>query len=238
VAAVRSTDAALPESASEHTVNAELVLRRVRRPKQLMDLSRDTDDEEAAVAATWLIGRLRLRGSSHWLLGLLLDPFVSRQVRLQAGASLASTMTPRFSVGLVKNWHRLAGADADQTRLTLYALGFGGYNGAANLLLAYLRDRDSPETVRAQAAESLGHLFMLGLPKAVEIALLPCIADPSPEVRFWVCFALATGSPERAAPALERLLGDASLSASGETVASEAAWALTRIAGDSSPTRS
>jgi HEAT repeat protein len=84
-------------------------------------------------------------------------------------------------------------------------------NRAAEALVEVVVDKSQPEAVRETAAESVSYRHYR---KAIP-ALISVLDDPSPGVRFWVCFALGTlgqswsrQSDAEAIRALERMLAD------------------------------
>src|SRR5437773_981792 len=71
-----------------------------------------------------------------------------------------------------------------------YVLGFSGTSEVAPVLARRLSDPEESVVVRAHAAEALGHLLQYR-PVLAEIrtAVVSCLQDPEPEVRFWCAFA-------------------------------------------------
>ena len=72
---------------------------------------------------------------------------------------------------------------------------------------------DYPFAVRAQAAEGLANLLghvdrRTKRYRRTLALLLPGLQDPSPEVRFWTCFALGTMRAKEALPELQRLIAE------------------------------
>ena len=117
--------------------------------------------------------------------------------------------------------------------LAASALGFRGDTRGAKALAEAYSDPSETINVRSSAAEGLGHLFDLDeRARRYTPIVLEGLNDPSPELRFWSCFALANFEDESAVPELEKLIGDASDVPGWWPVGEEAQWAIAQIRGD------
>jgi HEAT repeat protein len=117
-----------------------------------------------------------------------------------------------------------------------YVLGFSGASDVSGVLARRLADTDESPVVRAHAAEALGHLLQ-HQPVLAEIrtAIVSCLGDPEPEVRFWSAFAAGVLDLQESRPKLERLKGDEASIEGWWTVAQEAEWALRCLDGEDDP---
>ena len=95
---------------------------------------------------------------------------------------------------------------------------------------------DECPSVRAHAAEALGHLLQFQ-PVLAEnrSAIVASLTDPEPEVRFWCAFAAGALELQESRPRLERLLADDTLLEGWWTVGQEAEWALRCLNGEDHP---
>ena len=104
------------------------------------------------------------------------------------------------------------GIETHNQHAAVYALSFIDNNASAlNILIQILDSKDIHESVRGQAAEGIG---LVGLTRSLkrnkfkkdmEAVLLKCLKDPSPEVRFWSCYAVGTMQLKKALPILQDL---------------------------------
>jgi HEAT repeat protein len=117
-----------------------------------------------------------------------------------------------------------------------YVLGFNATADASDVLACRLADRDESPLVRAYAAEGLGHLLQHQPVLAdIRLAIVSCLNDPEPEVRFWCAFAAGVLELQESRPRLEQLLGDETFVEGWWTVAQEADWALRCLDGELHP---
>lgn len=122
------------------------------------------------------------------------------------------------------------------SELAAYALAWTHDSAEAPALVSCLRDTRHTPTTRGQAAEALGIVLQYrrrtSAHRRAETALLDCLADPSPEVRFWCCFALGSLRSKSALERLEHLKQtDTAILPGWWYVHEEAADAIERIAG-------
>jgi len=118
---------------------------------------------------------------------------------------------------------------SQQTRyLAVYALLLMSDRRAAGTLVGILQNQREPASLRAQAAEALGHCGS-GSNRAGS-ALITALADESAEVRLFSANALAICGNWRAIPALKKLLKDRTPVEPYGTVAADAAYAIRTIA--------
>lgn len=100
-----------------------------------------------------------------------------------------------------------------------------------------------PASVRAQAAEGLANLLDLAdrrtrSYKRAQSVLLSALHDPSPEMRFWACFALGNMRSTAALPELKRIVEeDEAKCPNWWLVKDEAADAIASISGKFRPDR-
>lgn len=117
-----------------------------------------------------------------------------------------------------------------------YVLGFNESSNASDVLARRLADPDESPLVRAYAAEGLGHLLQHEPVLAdVRLAIVSCLNDPEPEVRFWSAFAAGVLDLQESRPRLEQLLDDEAFVEGWWTVAREAEWALRCLDGEEHP---
>ena len=131
----------------------------------------------------------------------------------------------------------LEGTASERGRIAAaYVLGFSGESTVASVLARRLSDRDELPTVRAHAAEALGHLLQFE-PVLAESrsAIVASLIDPNPEVRFWCAFAAGALELQESRPRLERLLHDDAFVEGWWTVRQEAEWALRCLDGEAHP---
>lgn len=117
-----------------------------------------------------------------------------------------------------------------------YVLGFSGETEVAGVLARRLSDHDECPSVRAHAAEALGHLLQFQ-PVLAEnrSAIVASLTDPEPEVRFWCAFAAGALELQESRPRLERLLADETFLEGWWTIRQEAGWALRCLDGEDHP---
>ena len=108
--------------------------------------------------------------------------------RNRAAAALIATKDPRTTRRLER---LLEGRGSDEGRAAAaHVLGFGGEAGVAGALVRRLADPEESVTVRAHAAEALGHLLQHEPVLAqTRTTIGTCLLDPEPELRFWCAFA-------------------------------------------------
>ena len=131
----------------------------------------------------------------------------------------------------------LEGRGPDQGRAAAaYVLGFSGESEVSEVLARRLADRDESPVVRAHAAEALGHLLQYQ-PVLAEIrtAIVSCLRDPDPDVRFWCAFAAGVLDLQESRPLLERMKADEASVEGWWTVGEEAEWALRCLDGEEDP---
>lgn len=122
----------------------------------------------------------------------------------------------------------------EETRaMAAWTLGFRSDERAAQKLVEAFTDPDEAVYVRSYAAEGLGHLFMCeGEARRISPIVIEGLHHPSPELRFWSCFALANFRDASALPELEELVGDTTAVPGWWPVGEEAQWAIAQIHGD------
>ena len=154
--------------------------------------------------------------------------------RWKAATALARVDDP----GTLRRVERLLESRAEDhgRAAAAYVLGFSGSSDAAAVLARRLADTDESTMVRAHAAEALGHLLQ-HQPVLAEIrtAIVRCLRDPEPDVRFWSAFAAGVLSLQESRPQLERLKDDAAAIDGWWTVGQEAGWALRCLDGEEDP---
>ncbi len=106
-----------------------------------------------------------------------------------------------------------------------------------NALLNRVRDPHEHYLVRGVCLESLpGHAEFRRpknrLDRKVHRAILDCLSDPHPNVRFWACYAAGQMEMVAAESALRNLRNDDGLGCMGWTVGYEATEALKAIRGE------
>ncbi len=110
-------------------------------------------------------------------------------------------------------------------------------------LIGLLNDASLPSGVRGEAAEGIGSLFVYAdrrtaVHRRTWPALVRMLGDPSPEVRFWCCFALGQMRATRAIAALQHLADtDNAICPNWWHVRDEAADAIADIEGRDHPDR-
>lgn len=131
----------------------------------------------------------------------------------------------------------LEGRGSDRGRAAAaYVLGFSGERSVAIVLAHRLAAEDESPTVRAHAAEALGHLLQHEAVLAeVRAPIVAGLLDAEPEVRFWCAFAAGALELQESRPRLERLLDDDAEVDGWWTVAQEADWALRCLDGEVHP---
>ena len=131
----------------------------------------------------------------------------------------------------------LEGRGDDEGRAAAaYVLGFNGASNGSDVLARRLSDPDESPLVRAYAAEGLGHLLQHEpLLAEIRLAIVSCLNDPEPQVRFWCAFAAGVLDLQESRPRLEQLLDDEAFVEGWWTVAEEAEWALRCLDGEEHP---
>ena len=115
-------------------------------------------------------------------------------------------------------------------------LGFLGDTEAADALAARLADPEESVTVRAHAAEALGHLLQHEpVLAATRTTIGAGLQDREPEIRFWCAFAAAALNLQELRARLERLRQDGAQVEGWWTVGEEASWALRCLDGEQDP---
>jgi HEAT repeat protein len=168
------------------------------------------------------------------LLGALSDGDERR--RWQAAKELCELRDSR-TVRRVERVLEDPDADDGPRAAAAYVLGFSAEADTADLLAATLADREDSDTVRAYAAEALGHLLQHDTVLAeVRTPIGAGLRDPAVEVRFWCAFASGVLGLQEARPQLEHLAATDDEEVEGWwTVAEEAAWALRLLDGEEDP---
>lgn len=154
--------------------------------------------------------------------------------RWKAATALSQVDDP----GTLRRIERLLESRAhDEGRATAaYVLGFSGESDVSDVLARRLADTDESPLVRAHAAEALGHLLQYQpVLAAIRTAIVSCLRDPEPEVRFWSVFAAGVLDLQESRPQLERLKGDEANVEGWWTVGQEAEWALRCLDGEENP---
>jgi HEAT repeat protein len=154
--------------------------------------------------------------------------------RNRAATALIGAEDPRTTRRLER---LLEGRGSDDGRAAAaHVLGFGGEAGVAKALVGRLGDPEESVTVRAHAAEALGHLLQHD-PVLAEIrtTIGACLLDPEPEVRFWCAFAAGALNLQELRARLERLREDGAVVEGWWTVGEEASWALRCLDGEEDP---
>ncbi len=117
-----------------------------------------------------------------------------------------------------------------------HVLGFSGETGVAGALVRRLADPEESVTVRAHAAEALGHLLQHAPVLAqTRTTIGACLLDPEPELRFWCAFAAGSLNLQELRAKLERLREDGADVEGWWTVGEEASWALRCLDGEEDP---
>jgi HEAT repeat protein len=129
--------------------------------------------------------------------------------------------------------------DSEEARgAAAYVLGFCGQVELAPALARVLSDRTESATVRAYAAEALGHLLQgadLVLAE-VRAAILAGLRGPEPQVRFWSAFAAGVLGLQETRTHLVYLADTDGAEIDGWwSVAEEAEWALRVLNGEEDP---
>lgn len=122
-------------------------------------------------------------------------------------------------------------------RAAAYALGFLGDSRGVDPLISCLEDEREPHMVRAMAAESLGELAQTlrrSETRRSVTPLLRALRDPSPDVRFWGCYALSEHRDRGVLPALRKLISDRAVPKEKGwwSVGAEARWAIAVLEND------
>lgn len=114
--------------------------------------------------------------------------------------------------------------------------------GTYTSLMAVALDVEEYPEIRGQALEGMAyHLGFIDrrsirYRRAVPV-LRKLLADPAPDVRFWACFAVATGPCPDLETEVRRLVGDQAVATGMWTVGEEAEDALARMHGKPWPDR-
>jgi HEAT repeat protein len=154
--------------------------------------------------------------------------------RWNAATALSQVDDPRT---LRRIERLLEGRGHEQGRAAAaYVLGFSGESDVSDALARRLADTDESAVVRAHAAEALGHLLQHQRVLAeIRTAIVSCLRDPEPEVRFWCAFAAGVLDLQESRPQLERMKGDEAKIEGWWTVGQEAEWALRCLEGEEDP---
>jgi HEAT repeat protein len=155
--------------------------------------------------------------------------------RWEAAQALVKEHDPE----VVRKVERLLQSDRDDAAraAAAWVLGFSEDTEAATVLARTLADREESPSVRAYAAEGLGHLLQHE-PVLAEMraAILGGLRDPEPEVRFWSAFAAAVLGLQETRPYLVHLADNDGAEIDGWwSVAEEAEWALRVLDGEEDP---
>lgn len=168
----------------------------------------------------WLLPRLEIDGTLAVLTACVADP--AERVREEAATGLG-LLQDDGAVDVL-----LAALDdpVQEMRLAaLHALGMLCSPRATTRLTALLGDAGEDDEVRADAAEALAHCP----DDAIVDALLGCLDDPSPRVRYSAAYALGEQGSERAVAKLEELAAHDHADTPWGDVASRAQAALEAI---------
>ena len=166
------------------------------------------EDEDVQMAAASALARIGGRAALHMLVGIL---------------ELARRSTVR--------------------RAGVYGLAFMFEDEALNSLLSVLSDHEEAPATRGLAAEGIANLLehsdsARAEYKEAEAALIKGLADGSPQVRFWSCFALGRLGSRQAISRLQHLADEDKAVCHGWwSVAKEAHDALLSIRGEQPPDR-
>ena len=154
--------------------------------------------------------------------------------RNRAAAALIAAEDPRTTRPLER---LLEGRGSDEGRAAAaHVLGFGAEVSVAGALVRRLADPEESVTVRAHAAEALGHLLQHEPVLAeTRTTIGACLQDPESEVRFWCAFAAAALNLQELRARLERLRQDGAQVEGWWTVGEEASWALRCLDGEQDP---
>lgn len=128
------------------------------------------------------------------------------------------------------------GGEEEGRAAAAYVLGFNGLSDASDVLAHRLSDPDESPVVRAYAAEGLGHLLQYQPVLAeIRLAIVSCLNDPEPQVRFWCAFSAGVLDLQESRPRLEQLRDDEAFVEGWWTVGEEAEWALRCLDGEAHP---
>jgi HEAT repeat protein len=207
---------------------AHLGTLRVRTVRDLDRTLRAEAPEERLVTGCVLAAYLGDRRSTVPRLVSVLGATESDLVRLEAAKALLQL----GGSNVLRAVEPLA-RDHEEVRvreLAAYALAHGldfDERAATVALLAIFTDLDEAPLVRAQAAEGLAYHVPPRRRRTIVPHVVAALSDPSPDVRFWSCFALAELGGRDEIRALEELCGDRTIPESwGWSVGREARFAL------------
>jgi HEAT repeat protein len=154
--------------------------------------------------------------------------------RWQAATALSQVDDPR-TLRRIERLLEKRGHDEGRAAAA-YVLGFSGATDVSDVLARRLADTDESPIVRAHAAEALGHLLQhQPVLAGIRTAIVSCLRDPEPGVRFWSVFAAGVLGLQESRPQLERLKGDEAAVEGWWTVGQEAEWALRCLDGEEDP---
>ena len=119
----------------------------------------------------------------------------------EAAKALADMRTHEVTPGLIRV---LQEGTPDQQSAAAYVMGWQEDPASIGPLRAVAVDKDVDPDVRGHAIEALG---MMEVTDALQ-DLIALLADDSPEVRYWSCFALGCLGDPSSIPALERLAAE------------------------------
>ena len=154
--------------------------------------------------------------------------------RNRAATALIAAEDPRTTRRLER---LLEGQGRDEGRAAAaQVLGFGGEVSVAGALVRRLAELEESVTVRAHAAEALGHLLQHEpVLAATRTTIGAGLQDREPEIRFWCAFAAAALNLQELRARLERLREDGVDVEGWWTVGEEADWALRCLDGEEDP---
>lgn len=157
-------------------------------------------DTRMRVFACWMLGQLQAKNAASPLLVTFKDKKVDVIARSQAAVALSMLGSKRPVKPLIS---AIRHSNEDFVReYAVYILGWLNDERGVEPLMDILKNDKESSRLRAQAAESLGHLGTAHA--AVSISLLiSTMQDTSPEVRFWVAFALGELGDQTALHTLE-----------------------------------
>ncbi|MDP9120061.1 MAG: HEAT repeat domain-containing protein [Acidobacteriota bacterium] len=192
-------------------------------------LSEATRSVAARLAGCWWLGRL---GDSRAIQSLLeaLERGEDEAVSFEAAKSLISLDITAAEPVLIRVL--LSEGMAPARLAAAYALGYARSKAAPAALRSVLESHIESESLRGQAAESLGLLVATdSFP-----VLLEGLHDGSPEVRFWSAYALGRLGNREAIPALAKLAASDHAQVAGWwEVSREAADAIESIKSSQGP---
>lgn len=158
------------------------------------------DDAQMRMFACWILGQLQEKRAASPLLSVFRDKNLDVATRSQAAVSLSMLGSKRPVKPLISAIQR---DEEDFVKeYAVYVLGLLNDDRAVQPLIEILKNKDMSTKLRAQAAESLGHLGLFRASTATPM-LVVALQDAAPEVRYWVAFALGELGDQDALHVLE-----------------------------------